>query len=234
MNPDQQTPQDPSAVPPHFHKTDRIEEKDLLPNGEYVTVVPDYAAPEGTEVLYLNGSDFRIYKMLDGTWRYVTPLPASLPQLLASVTLGSAATSLSSGTIDASKFLRLEIYIPTAAAAICPGLQFNGDTGNNYAWRVFNNNLGSETAPASLAQLRDANTSTLPFFFTGDLLNMATDYKSLNGLSSENNGAASARAFDVWDKWANNTDQVTSIVLLANNGANTLPAGTILNIYGHD
>jgi hypothetical protein len=229
MNPD-----DPNGVPPHFHKTDRIEAKDLIPNGATTSVVPDYPAPEGTEVLYLNGSDFRIYRMVDGTWRYVTPLPASIPQILASVTLGSAATSLASGTITAKKFLRFEIYIPTASAAICPGLQFNGDTGNNYAWRVFNNNLGSETAAVSLAQLRDSNTSTLPFFFTGDMINIAGDYKSLNGLSKENNGAASVRAFVVWDTWANNTNQVTSVSLLANNGANNLPAGTIMNIYGHD
>jgi hypothetical protein len=71
-----QTP-DPIGVPPHFHKDYRIEEKDLIPNGDHVSVVPDWAAPEGTKVYYLNGSDFRIYTMLDGTWQALqaqTPL----------------------------------------------------------------------------------------------------------------------------------------------------------------
>src|SRR4051812_20884040 len=67
----------PSGVPAHFHKDYRIAEKDLIPNGDYVSVVPDWPAPEGTKVYYLNGSDFRIYTMLDGMWQVLqaqTPL----------------------------------------------------------------------------------------------------------------------------------------------------------------
>lgn len=60
-----------TGVPAHFHKDYRIEEKDLIPNGDIVTVVPTWAAPEGTEVTYLNGSTFRLYKMVSGTWRQV-------------------------------------------------------------------------------------------------------------------------------------------------------------------
>ncbi len=56
---------------PHFHKDYRIEEKDLVPNGSYISVVPDYPAPEGTRVNYLNGSDYRLYIMLDGAWRQI-------------------------------------------------------------------------------------------------------------------------------------------------------------------
>lgn len=51
-----------------LHKLERISEKDLIPNGEYISVVPDFPAPEGTIVNYLNGGTFRVYKMIDGTW----------------------------------------------------------------------------------------------------------------------------------------------------------------------
>lgn len=61
----------PESVPPHFHKDYRIEERDLIPDGAYISVVPDFEAPEGTEVSYLNGGTFRRYKMLDGTWRII-------------------------------------------------------------------------------------------------------------------------------------------------------------------
>jgi hypothetical protein len=57
-------------VPPHFHKDYPIEEKDLIPNGDIVDVVPDWSALEGTEVTYVNGATIRRYKMIDGTWRY--------------------------------------------------------------------------------------------------------------------------------------------------------------------
>jgi hypothetical protein len=67
--PDQQPS---SPVPPHFHGDYRIKEKDLIPNGDYVSVVPDWKTPEGSRVLYLNGSDFRIYTMLDGSWQLVS------------------------------------------------------------------------------------------------------------------------------------------------------------------
>ena len=59
-------------IPPHFHKDYRIEEKDLVPNGDFVDVVPDWAAPEGTRVHYLNGSDYREYIILDGVWRVIS------------------------------------------------------------------------------------------------------------------------------------------------------------------
>lgn len=57
-----------TGVPPHFHKIDRIAEEDVIPDGKIIDVVPDWAAPEGTEVTYKNGGTIRRYKMIDGTW----------------------------------------------------------------------------------------------------------------------------------------------------------------------
>jgi hypothetical protein len=64
-------------IEPHFHKEYPVEERDLIPNGDYVSEIPTWEAREGTEVQYLNGSDFRVYRMLDGTWREVTSVSAS-------------------------------------------------------------------------------------------------------------------------------------------------------------
>jgi len=61
-----------NEVPPHFHNFDRISEKDIIPDGNFVSVVPDWPALEGTEVTYKNGATIRRYKMIDGTWRYWT------------------------------------------------------------------------------------------------------------------------------------------------------------------
>src|ERR1051325_372119 len=71
-------------VPPHFHRTDRISEKDIIPDGDTIADVPDYPAPEGTEVSYLSGTTFRRYKMISGTWRQIgtDPIPAPAHMLI--------------------------------------------------------------------------------------------------------------------------------------------------------
>jgi hypothetical protein len=60
---------------PHFHKKGspegQVSEVDLIPDGRTVNVVPDWAAPEGTEVTFYDGSNFSRYKMVDGTWRQI-------------------------------------------------------------------------------------------------------------------------------------------------------------------
>src|SRR5215210_4422878 len=71
-----------ASVPPHFHKDYRIEEKDLIPDGQVFSVVPDWVAPEGTEVTYLNTGVFRRYKMVDGTWREIGAVPTEIPTFL--------------------------------------------------------------------------------------------------------------------------------------------------------
>lgn len=74
-----------NQVPPHFHKDYRIDEKDLIPNGEYFGIVPDWMAPEGTRVHYLNGTDYREYVMLDGTWRVISGItPTATADFFAS------------------------------------------------------------------------------------------------------------------------------------------------------
>lgn len=63
------------TIPTHFHKKGapegQVSEIDIVRDGKTVDVVPDYPAPEGTEVSYLNGTTFCRYKMVDGTWRII-------------------------------------------------------------------------------------------------------------------------------------------------------------------
>lgn len=51
-------------VPLHFH-----EESEIEPDGKTVAVVPDWQAPEGTEVTYNASGVARRYKMVNGTWK---------------------------------------------------------------------------------------------------------------------------------------------------------------------
>ena len=54
-------------------------------------------------------------------------------EVLADVSLGTAAATLDSGTITAKTRLRITIKIPGFSASDIPRIQFNGDTGNNYS-----------------------------------------------------------------------------------------------------
>lgn len=60
---------------PHFHKRGspegQINIKDLTPDGDFIAVAPDWAAPEGTEVTYKSGSKVRRYRMVDGSWEFM-------------------------------------------------------------------------------------------------------------------------------------------------------------------
>lgn len=57
-------------IPPHFHKTDRINAKDLVPDDQVLDVAPDFPAPEGTEYSVDDGVNIRTYRMIRGVWRH--------------------------------------------------------------------------------------------------------------------------------------------------------------------
>ena len=62
---------DGSSLPPHFHKTDRIEFKDIIGGPRVVNAAPTFDGKEGREILYWDSvnSVARIYKYLGGAWR---------------------------------------------------------------------------------------------------------------------------------------------------------------------
>jgi hypothetical protein len=58
-----------NEVPPHFHKTDRISETDIIPDSRIGTL-PE-RAEEGRWAVVKNGSTYDVYRYLDGDWRQV-------------------------------------------------------------------------------------------------------------------------------------------------------------------
>lgn len=80
----------------HYHKDFKISQKDIIPDDVFVSVVPDWVAPEGTEVNYLNGSTFRVYKMIDGAWRIIGDAASGLGTMS---TQNANAVAITGGTI---------------------------------------------------------------------------------------------------------------------------------------
>lgn len=57
-----------NGVPPHFHRLDRISEKDLVPDDTVLSDLPESGLP-GQRVIVQSGTTFRFYQYLDGDWR---------------------------------------------------------------------------------------------------------------------------------------------------------------------
>lgn len=149
-------------------------------------------------------------------------------QLLADVTLGSAADSISSGTITARKLLRIYLF-GIDSGNITSNLRFNGDTGNNYS---FNRVSGDSTSQSSIG----TGDSNMDQFSVIDIINNQSQEKLTNWYTTFASSAG-AGAAPIWDrvtgKWANTSAQITSVTAI-NGGTGDLAAGSRLVVMGRD
>ena len=159
--------------------------------------------------------------------------------LIASQTLGSAATSITFSSIAASwTDLRL-VFVGKAsigATYIGPWIQFNSDTSTNYSYIYFGGN-GSAAYSSNFAN--QSNVTFANNRSIGSTNNALLDinifsyagstYKTiLSQLSNDMNGSGSTESLvGLW----RSTSAITSIVLNAGY-TNGFPSGTIATLYG--
>ena len=160
-------------------------------------------------------------------------------QELASVDLsGGAADNLSSGTFTAKKYLFVQGYFNGSGNAVA-NVQFNGDTGSNYAQR-YSIDGGSDVTGAPRTNLESypaANMST----GTGQFINLfiinnsANEKLIIGHVSKEGTAGAGTspnRNEMAW-KWANTSSQITSINFV-NTDTGNLGTTSTLKVWGHD
>jgi len=152
---------------------------------------------------------------------------------LADVTLGSSATTLSTGTFTAKKYLWFQTYMKSGNCDY--RLTFNGDSGSNYATR-WSENGGSDVTSTSTAfnYLSPQGASTPRFTNTFMINNSANEKLGISHVALQNTaGAGTAPERDeVVHKWANTSAQITSLTVAAS--INTLSAGTQIKVWGSD
>ena len=97
---------------------------------------------------------------------------------LASVELGSASSTLDSGTFTAKKYLWVQAYIN--ATTVDTGLTFNGDTGTNYArrWSDDGGSDGTATGGNNIQVDRGNSTQFLNIFIVNNSANEKIRYVS--------------------------------------------------------
>lgn len=172
--------------------------------------------------------------------RHIANLAVSNPQMaadtflwekLASVTLGSAGDTLSSGTFTARKYLRVYFHIINSGA-LSLSMRLNNDSGNNYTHKYdLDASTGSVTSTSSIGTFN----GTFNVFGYLDIINVAASPKLgkiiwVSGISS----AATAPTYlEQWMNWVNTSNQITRVDFL-NSGAGDMAIGSQLLVLGHD
>ena len=154
-------------------------------------------------------------------------------QELASTTLTSTANEINSGTFTAKKYLWIELNVIADGSISGSDLQFNEDTGSNYARRYSNDGASDDTgtSESTLGGGTGGNYGRNHWF----IVNKANREKMAIGQAMwGSTGAAnnpSARALT--GKWANTSNQITSIKV-KENGSGGWASGSILKVWGAD
>jgi len=154
---------------------------------------------------------------------------------LSSTTLTGAAASIDTGTISAKKYLWVQLYA-NQSGYLNSSLNFNSDTGSNYAVR-FSDDGGADSTSTSQTKLdlrmgEHAN----PSFSNTFIINSSSKEKlvishNVNQKSS-GSGTAPARG-EVVGKWSNTSSQITSIQIVRTSGG-SFASGSILKVWGSD
>lgn len=155
---------------------------------------------------------------------------------LASVELSSAGSELSSGTFTAKKYLWIQAYVKGDGSST-PNLrvQVNGDTGSNYAERQSSNG-GSDGTGASQDHFPASNGGKFGNFSNMFVINNASNEKLfiVHGVSVDTSGAGTAPVRrEIAGKWANTSNQITSIKIYKSTGGN-YQSGSVIKVWGSD
>jgi len=155
------------------------------------------------------------------------PTPTYTP--LATVTLGTAVSSVSFSAIPASYRDLIFVFNGTTTIDDGVGLRFNGDTGSNYSnVRMFGNSggAGSDTSTTTRIPTTAGNSSLRTAFISQVMDYSATDkHKTVltrNNITDNNVTAIAGR-------WAN-TAAITSVTVLS--PGSTITSGSTISLYG--
>ena len=150
----------------------------------------------------------------------------------------SGGTALTSGTITAKKYLWVQAYLKIASGTVDSNLwRFNADTGNNYAAR-YSRDGATDGANASISHMNinfgagTRNNQLINMF----IINNSANEKLVTGSGVSQGASTSGTApnrLEFAPKWANTTDQITSIQCTQGNSLN-FEAGTIMKVWGSD
>ena len=172
------------------------------------------------------------YQSSNSTWICATA--GEQWTLLGRNTLSSSATSISL-TITPTKYMKFEIKLLNDGSytqQLAPQINFNSDTGNNYAQAYLYNGAFTGTAARSNVFLYGTSTETCNYYFYGEIMNEA-NYKKIGDLQDIPN-CGTALAIANWNyEWVDTSNQISTIkVSSASTGS--FQTGSEIIVYGHN
>ena len=154
---------------------------------------------------------------------------------LASVELSSTASEIDSGTFQSKKYLWVQGFA-NAVGATDIVLEFNSDTGNNYARR--NSADGGTDTTATSQPHADMGygigSNSHNKFFNSFIINNASNEKLMINHVMHSGGAGAGNApsrNESVTKWANTSDQITQIKFQAIDSSG-FGSGSFIKIWG--
>ena len=153
---------------------------------------------------------------------------------LSSTTLSSTASTIDSGTIPAKKYLWIQAFVKQASTYTV-GLQFNSDNTSSYAIRYSGNGGADGTSINTWKCASNYSSFGGGMFLNAFIINNQSKEKLVishtNEVDTTGAGAASNR-IEMVGKWANTSNQITSIQLRKETGTGDLQSGTIMKVWG--
>jgi len=156
-------------------------------------------------------------------------------QELSTTTLGSASTTISTGTITAKKYLMVQGVLDLTDGNTTY-LRFNSDTGSNYSGRGSLNGATDTTRTGEGGIREIVETATGRHFFEFFIFNTSAKEKLLVGNTIHQSSAGVGNAPNRREnarRWANTSAQITSMVF-TNDTSNGLAAGSHMRVWGSD
>lgn len=155
-------------------------------------------------------------------------MPTATYTPMATITLGSSASSVTFSNIPNTYRDLILIVNGTGTATATFGVQFNNDTANNYTYVEMNGDgsTGSSSS-GTLSQALIGRLTTSMSVATGHIMDYsATDkHKTVLGRGGASNELTRASA----SRWAS-TSAITSVKVLPL--SNSFASGTVMSLYG--
>lgn len=151
----------------------------------------------------------------------------------------SVTGELSSGTFTAKKYLWVQAYTPSSSNASPDGyVEFNADSGTNYASRRSHNGGSDTTATNDGTGIRiDGTGGQTAKFHNLFILNNSSDEKLVISHSITANtagaGTAPSRTESV-GKWVNTSNQITRVDIIDQYASSQWGAGSTIKVWGAD
>ena len=152
-------------------------------------------------------------------------------------TASNADTSIGCQVDTEYNFYRVTVYLQTQTSNAGWGVQFNGDSGNNYANRYQPNLSGATTTNSAVSMIRmDGAISVgrgLLFDFVVNNANTNNEHGLVGSMTAIGTGTTMEDQYLFAGHW-NNNNSVNTITVARWTGTGTLTTDSYMVVYGYD